>query len=53
MKRYYHPQHGYHVAEGGQEAALEATGWNECGWEVKKESPEPQQREKLKLPKKE
>lgn len=54
MKRFFHPQHGYHVATVAEVEALLKTGWKECGWEVKKDKQEnvhPFKREILRLKK--
>lgn len=49
MKRYSHPEHGFHVADGLEAEAMLKNGWKECGWEPEKP---PEERKTLKLPKK-
>lgn len=34
MKRYSHPEHGFHVSADAE--AMLKNGWTECGWEVSK-----------------
>lgn len=34
MKRFHHPQHGFHVSADAE--AMLKDGWTECGWETKK-----------------
>lgn len=41
MRRFSHPAHGFHAAEGAEAEAMIKAGWIECGWKVAKGPLEP------------